>query len=129
MDRLIPEKDHGIYSPSNLSASFDYYETISGWIIVIWGDGAPGSKVAVEKYLLIDKKGTYTQVEFPDYLVKSVGGILTLNGKFVFLRGTMLDDKGINGEQQIFRANSIYVNENETPLFPEPTEAVIGTKS
>lgn len=59
----------------------------SGWFTIIWGDGQPGSKIAMESYWLIDDEGRSIPLSLNETLARPWGGVLALNRKRVQVQG------------------------------------------
>ena len=74
-------------SPLGIEDQAGQRVSLSGWLTVIWGDGKPGSNVAVEIYMLTDDQGKSTQLSLDEKLLQSLGGILSLNGRRVIAEG------------------------------------------
>ncbi len=63
-------------------------ELLSGWMQVIWGDGAPGSDAPPKNELvLIDDHGGWTRLEIDPLVTEPFGGPLGLNRKRVAIAG------------------------------------------
>jgi M6 family metalloprotease-like protein len=61
---------------------------LTGQLVVLWGDGPPGSNVALPPvFVLIDAKGNSTKIQLSESQVAAAGGLDALRGKQVTVTG------------------------------------------
>ena len=98
--------------------------TITGWLSVVWGDPAPGSKEASHlEFFLTDSHGMTTELVIGQRTLTAAGGLTAVNQRFV--------EVVVEGDSpRINRARAESLRVLPSPDEPEPgaTEAVLGSK-
>ncbi|HEY45825.1 MAG TPA: hypothetical protein G4O14_03460, partial [Anaerolineae bacterium] len=67
----------------------------TGWLIVTWGDGKPGSNETSTIITLTDDAGETTPIRLDEALARPYGGILALNRKRVTVKGEWVNVHGM----------------------------------
>jgi len=89
----------------------------SGWLMVTWGDGAPGSGSTSLVVSLVDEGGETTVLEIE---LRSLGQALGLNRRRVVASGNWADAPGL--AKQVLRVSSLQLDETSGALSA-PAEA------
>ena len=76
----------------NLAAQSVSVNSLSGWFMVIWADGEPGTHLSFEEYWLTIDDGKMVRLQIDPALLESLGGSERLNGQRVQVQGAWLDD-------------------------------------
>jgi M6 family metalloprotease-like protein len=80
-------------------------DTFSGWLTVLWGDAEGGGESPRRSYSLQSEQGSRIELQLNADLVRSAGGILNLDRRFVNVRGDLLSALG--GADRVLEVRSI----------------------
>lgn len=69
--------------------------TLTGWFMIVWADGEPGSQLSYEEYWLTTDDGKMIGLQIDPALLASLGGSEPLNGRRVRVEGEWLREGGV----------------------------------
>jgi M6 family metalloprotease-like protein len=100
----------------------------SGWFSIIWGDGPEGASQTV--YTLTDNSGQTTVLVMNETLTQSLGGVLSLNRKYVSVQGVWAAPLSVQGASMVLSVTSISLALSPGTKAPggNVLSAVIGSK-
>ncbi len=104
--------------------------SLSGWFTIIWGDGPAGSDPIEPVYLLSMENGRSYRLELDEKLVAAQGGVLSLDRKYVSVRGVESTLNGQPDGQTVIQVESIEPDSSpDQPQTQDIGNAVTGSKS
>ena len=111
----------GVPSPATgLEASLE------GTVTLVWGDGPPESPAAIGPVpVLTDASGSSVELRIGREALRSLGGILAIDGVAVSVEGSWLTDRPVTGAAAVVEVASIRALE---PGVPSAVSAVSGSQ-
>jgi M6 family metalloprotease-like protein len=100
----------------------------SGWFSIIWGDASEGK--ARTLYTLTDERGQTTILQLDETLARSLGGVLSLNHKWISVSGILSAVPSGQGATPILNVTSIDLAPASGTKVPggDYSPAVIGSR-
>lgn len=97
-------------------AVYSQPSSLNGWLTIVWGDSSTGTATS-ERFLLMDESGTVTELLLDKLPIQAQGGILSLNRKFVSVRGVSAALRSRQGGPEALVVSSISLSPSPASGF------------